>query len=294
MMSVLLDRSRKSMLAGLATLALMGVTGLASPVASPAASAPTFGQQFPVSAVTRTTVLVSAELNPNESQTAYEIRYGVDAGLGRHNPESKVGSGSGLETVSAGLTGLTPGATYHYEFVASNAEGRTVGPEGTFTTAPPTPPSVTTDGASYITLTSATVSGTIGAEGLATSYELDFGFDTAYSTSMYGEAGSSTQAATVSVGLAGLTPGTTYHYRLDAINSDGRVYGADQTFTTPVYDKPIETPPTTPVLATPPIAFPAEPTGAKPAVRKKTKHAKKKKRHGTHRHSGKPGNKNKG
>lgn len=32
--------------------------------------------------------------------------------------------------------------------------------------------------------------------------------------------------------LTGLLPGTTYYYRVVAINEDGTVYGPDQTFTT--------------------------------------------------------------
>lgn len=276
--------TRRWMLAGLAAAGLAGTALLGAPAASLAASAPTFGEPLPASAITRTTATVEAQIDAQESETTYEVRFGVDTSLGQHTPESKAGSGSGLVMVNAGLSGLVPGTTYHYEFVAKNAEGTAVGPEGTFATAPPTPPTATTGGASQVTLTSATVSATIGAEGLASSYELELGPDTTYGTSMYGEAGSSTQEATVAVALTGLTPGTTYHYRFDAINSDGRAYGADQTFTTPAYDKPIVLPATAPLLATPPIAFPAEGANtAKPTVRKKHKH-KHKKHHGNRKH----------
>jgi hypothetical protein len=36
--------------------------------------------------------------------------------------------------VSAALSGLTPGVTYHYRLVATNADGSTPGPDRTFTT----------------------------------------------------------------------------------------------------------------------------------------------------------------
>jgi hypothetical protein len=257
------------------------MTGLASPAASLAASAPAFGSQLPVSAITRTTALVSAEVSPNESQTTYEVLYGVDSGMGRHTSESKAGSGSVLETVNAGLTGLTPGVTYHYKFVARNSEGKTVGPEETFTTASPTPPTAETGGVSNLTLTGATISGTIGAEGLATSYEFDLGRDTKYGTSVYGEAGSGVETVMVPVDLSNLAPGTTYHYRVGAVNSDGRTYGEDRSFTTPAFDKPIVMPGTIPLLATPQIAFPVNVGGTtKPVVKKKVKH--KSKQHRTH------------
>lgn len=273
--------TRRWMLAGLATSGLAGAALLA-PAASFAASAPTFGEPLPASAITRTTATVEAEINPQESETTYEVRFGVGTSLGQHTPEGKVGSGTGLVTVNAGLAGLTPGTTYHYEFIARNAEGTTIGPEGTLVTAPPTPPTATTGAASNIGLTTATVSGTIGPEGLPTSYALELGTDTTYGTSMYGEIGSSTQPVTISFALTGLASNTTYHYRIDAINTDGRAYGADQTFTTPIYDKPIVLPATAPLLATPPIAFPTDHTNtAKPTTRKKHKH---KKHHGNRKH----------
>jgi phosphodiesterase/alkaline phosphatase D-like protein len=275
--------TRKLSLAVLATSAVV-CTALAAPAASMAASAPVFEQQLPVTGITRTTATVWAQLNPGESETAYEVRFGVDESLGRHTPQYNAGSGSTAVTVNAGLLGLTPGTPYYYEFVATNSEGTTVGPLETFTTAPPTPPTATTGGASEVTLTTATVSGTIAARGLPTSYELDLGTDATYGTSMYGEAGSGSEPAAIALALTGLAPGTTYHYRIDAINSDGRSYGADETFTTPVYDKPIVLPPTAPLLATPPIAFPAEGANtAKPTIRKKHKH-KHKKHHGNRKH----------
>ncbi len=44
--------------------------------------------------------------------------------------------------------------------------------------------------------------------------------------------GSGTDALPLSAPLAGLTPGVTYHFRVAATNSDGAVYGSDQSFTT--------------------------------------------------------------
>ena len=153
-----------------------------------------------------------------------------------------------------------PATTYHYRLVATNADGTTSSPDKTFTTAPPTPPAASTGEASNITLTTATVAGTINPEGLETSYELDLGTDTTYGTSLYGEAGSASTPAKVTVSLQNLAPGSTYHYRIVAINSDGRTYGADRTFTTPVYSNPIIQPFTLPLIASPAIAFPTETT----------------------------------
>jgi hypothetical protein len=64
---------------------------------------------------------------------------------------------------------------------------------------------------------------------VATSYWFEYGTTTAYGpTTAATDAATGTAAAT----LAGLTPGTTYHYRLVAANSGVAARGADQTFTT--------------------------------------------------------------
>jgi hypothetical protein len=90
-----------------------------------------------------------------------------------------------------------------------------------------------TGGASAISTSAATVSGTVNSEGAAVKVHFDFGTTTAY--------GQSTPAQTVGVGnapaafnaaLAGLPAGTTVHYRAVASSDFGTFAGADQTLTT--------------------------------------------------------------
>jgi hypothetical protein len=90
-----------------------------------------------------------------------------------------------------------------------------------------------TGGASGISTSSATVSGTVNPEGAAVKVHFDFGTTTAY--------GQSTPAQTVGVGnvpaafnaaLSGLPAGTTVHYRAVASSDFGTFTGADQTLTT--------------------------------------------------------------
>src|SRR5206468_1867385 len=48
----------------------------------------------------------------------------------------------GTQLAGQQLTGLTPGVSYHFQFVATNADGTTVGPDLVFTTASLPPPPV--------------------------------------------------------------------------------------------------------------------------------------------------------
>jgi len=93
-------------------------------------------------------------------------------------------------------------------------------------------PTTTTKAASSITQTTATLNGTVNPNGLETKYWFEYGPTTAYGTkTAETSAGSGTANASASKGITGLAEATTYHYRLVGSNSEGKSYGADQTFT---------------------------------------------------------------
>ena len=92
---------------------------------------------------------------------------------------------------------------------------------------------VTTGSAGSVTSSSATVSGSVNPNGLATSYHFQYGTSTSYgSSTTAGSVAAVSSAVAASAALSGLAPGTTYHYRLVASNADGATNGADKTFTT--------------------------------------------------------------
>ena len=101
------------------------------------------------------------------------------------------------------------------------------------------PPVVTTDPATGVTNTGATLNGTIdpndpdnGAD-----YTFSWGTTTAYGNDVSGTTSPGTTPQAVSKVLNGLLPVTTYHYRLCATNAPappgGTTCGSDQSFTTP-------------------------------------------------------------
>jgi phosphodiesterase/alkaline phosphatase D-like protein len=94
-------------------------------------------------------------------------------------------------------------------------------------------PTAATGAASGITNTQASLAGTVNPAGQLTSFAFQYGTSTAYGQqSALTSAGSGSADAPVSANLAGLTPGTAYHYRVIATNASGTVVGADRTFTT--------------------------------------------------------------
>lgn len=94
-------------------------------------------------------------------------------------------------------------------------------------------PVASTGSAVSIGQSSARVTGTVNPGQLATSYHFEYGKTSAYgSSSATGSAGAGGLAVGVTATLGGLSPATTYHYRLVASNADGTSHGADQTFTT--------------------------------------------------------------
>jgi hypothetical protein len=96
-----------------------------------------------------------------------------------------------------------------------------------------TSPSVVTGGTSSVKQTSATLHGTVNPNGSSTTYFFQWGPTNGYGdTGRTFSAGNGTTAKSVADGVGGLTPGTTYHYRLVATNQFGTTTGADRTFTT--------------------------------------------------------------
>ncbi len=81
--------------------------------------------------------------------------------------------------------------------------------------------------------TTANLAGGVYPNGLDTSYVWQYGTTTAYGQQTSStDIGSGTAPVAAPASLSGLTPETTYHYRLVASNGDGTDYGYDYTLTT--------------------------------------------------------------
>jgi hypothetical protein len=99
--------------------------------------------------------------------------------------------------------------------------------------ANPTPPVVTTGAASGIATSAATIAGTVNPGGADSTWQFQYGTSTTYGlTSPSRTLPAATTPSEVTAALAGLTPNTTYHYRLTATNAAGITRGADKSVKT--------------------------------------------------------------
>jgi hypothetical protein len=102
------------------------------------------------------------------------------------------------------------------------------------TTASAAAPSATTGGATKTTQTTVTLNGTVKPNSQDTTWHFEYGPTNTYGTNTpeQGPVRSGAGNTNAAVDVAGLAPGTVYHYRLVATNATGAVGGKDRTFTT--------------------------------------------------------------
>lgn len=95
------------------------------------------------------------------------------------------------------------------------------------------PPEASTGWAGNVSTSSATLGGLILPEGQSTTYFFEYGTSTAYDqTTPVEGAGAEEAPELVQSTVQGLSPATTYHFRIVAINAQGTTYGLDESFTT--------------------------------------------------------------
>jgi hypothetical protein len=92
----------------------------------------------------------------------------------------------------------------------------------------PVPPLINTGAAQSVGTTTATVTGRVDPNGTPTSWRFEYGTTTAYGSVTALQTATGEIEIDVQAALAGLTPSTTYHYRIAA----GDLRGVDRTFTT--------------------------------------------------------------
>jgi hypothetical protein len=176
----------------------------------------------------------TVDANGISANVAFE--YGTTTGYGQEvTPGQNPVMGDSITSVSADISGLTPGAIYHFRVKAENYEGTVYGDDITFITLfGLQAPIVSTNSVTNISTTGATLNGTVNANGL--SANVTFEYDS--TATSYGNNVTAFQSpvtgdsiTNVSADISGLIPGVTYHFRAKAENPDGDCYGDDVQFT---------------------------------------------------------------
>src|SRR6185369_11832031 len=92
---------------------------------------------LPSSGITATNATLNGTVNPNGAATIAYFQYGLTTNYGSFSATNNLGATNAALSVSNLTSGLTPGATYHFQLVATNSVGTTLGGDLTLTTVVP-------------------------------------------------------------------------------------------------------------------------------------------------------------
>ncbi len=181
----------------------------------------------PADAITYNDATLNGTIDPNGIATTAWFEWGTTTSYGTETTHNSAGSGSGYASFNAPIIGLALNTTYHFRAVANNGTDTVQGPDRSFTT----PVQITTETATSIASTTATLNGTVDPNGHATTAWFEWGATNAYgtTTSPVSNVGSGSGFAAFSAPLSGLTAGSTYHYRAAATVGAATIYGPDMT-----------------------------------------------------------------
>ncbi|MGA8746018.1 MAG: hypothetical protein WB507_09150 [Solirubrobacterales bacterium] len=192
----------------------------------------------PATDVAPTSATLNGSWSGNGEDTHYYFEWGPTEAYGNTSPLEDAGPAPQGEHVAKTfeLTGLEPITTYYYRILATNSVGTTIGRNRELTTLPAAPSLSASVG--NVHSDSVVFRAQINPGGADTTYHFEYGLgscsahpDPCVSTPDE-DAGSSVGVQNRNFKVTGLTPSTTYHYRLLAENRTGAVETADQTFTT--------------------------------------------------------------
>jgi hypothetical protein len=200
----------------------------------------------PVTGITATSANVSGTVDPQGGPVTCKYQFSEDAAFssgGRIDvTEPQCGSlvlSGGPQPVGESISGLLPNTHYFARLVVSRLSGATVtSASRTFDTVG-VPPVVSNVGATDVQDTSARFVGTIDPRHSATAYVFEYGTTLALGSTTPGvDVGGGATPLVVSMPVGGLSPNTTYFFRLSATNQFGTTSSGSSTLKTRIEPSP--------------------------------------------------------
>ena len=191
--------------------------------------------------VSTTSAILNATAVGNNLLTTVSFTYGLQPDLSGATITVDAGQVTGTTptAVEVAVINLVPGSTYYFRANAASLAGTVSGAITSFVTLGGLP-IVTSGTASAITSDSATLTGTVNANSVATQGFFQYSrlpdFSVLDGTVVAGDVTGS-ETATLATPITGLEPGIIYYWRVAATNAAGTAVGATQSFATPVFGR---------------------------------------------------------
>src|SRR5262249_55240030 len=94
---------------------------------------------LPATSITTSSAALNCRLTTGGLNTAAYFRYGLTTNYGSYSATNALVATNTTLSVSNLINNLTPSTTYHFQLVASNSVGTSLGNDLTLTTAPTSP-----------------------------------------------------------------------------------------------------------------------------------------------------------
>lgn len=192
------------------------------------------------STLTRTTANLNGQVTANSTNASYWFEYGETSDFGNTTAFQSVGTLAAGQNVSISVSDLKPATKYYFRMNAQNQYGTVNGAIMNFTTAGPVAilaPTVATRSATDATASTATLHGTVAANGASTIYWFEYSSDPLLGSLLnrrtaHISLGAAGAPASVQADVTNLSSSTKYYFHLVAENSAGTVYGNRMSFNT--------------------------------------------------------------
>jgi len=187
-------------------------------------------------AITGTTATLNGTVSANGASTTVTFEWGTMTGPPFNNTVTLPGSVTGQNiAVNAPITSLQPNTTYYFRSIGTNSAGTTNGTVLSFTTSM-IAPAITTNNATVVGATFATLNGTATAYNATTTVTFEYGTTPGgpYPNPVTGIPPTVTgnTATAFYAPITGLVINTNYYYRAIGISGGGTTYGLEKTFYT--------------------------------------------------------------